>query len=198
MAGIGHIRMLPWLRRASALACGGAARRRKAGWSGQLGTRSMVLGILGVSSALWFQPGCVYGQAARPDRVSEEQLMARDCDLAPGQIVAAVDEQLTRTVPDGSLWVKAGSQLYQILTGCKTDPVALLAASGESRYFNLKRSTDRDPKYFYSFTFSKRDELDEFSIRFAVCKQNIREGSLRCDKNQIMKVTSILDVHRVP
>lgn len=198
MAVIGHVRKLPGLKTNIDRVFKHLARSRKVRWSLRFGQSTIVLGILVFSFAPWSAIGHADGQAQRPDRLSNDQLMARDCRLNPQQVVVLVEEQLTKSSRDGSLSSTAEDALVQSLAGCTVDANGMLAVAQDSKYFNEIRSSKSVGSLFITIIFSKKERPDDFNFVFNVCTEDLGSRSLRCKKNQIIGVATFRDVHRWP
>jgi len=184
-----------WLNKATAAASGRDSRRGK---YGRRKISSVVLGILVFGPIHLTQTGPAHGQIEKARPLSVDQLMARDCHLAPQQVIALVEEQLSKSLPGGALWGVAVDALTQSLTGCVTDPQELMTAAQQSRFFNPARSSNELRQPSVTLAFLKKDRTDDFNIVFNVCTDGTVQRALRCLVGQIRAVSTAVDNYRWP
>ncbi|MGO1076821.1 hypothetical protein [Inquilinus sp. CA228] len=198
MAAIGHVGALPWLKRVNASMSDQDRQIRKTKWACRIKNVSVVLGIIVFAAACWLPLSYGYEQAGSPDRLSKDQLMARECSLTAQQVISLVEEQLSQSSTDGSLWSIAQDRLVQSLTGCRTNPGEVITVAMRSKYFSYQRSSDKVRNLFVTIMFSKTERPDDFNIVFNVCTEILNGIPIKCGKDQIVGVSVFHDIHRWP
>lgn len=151
------------------------------------------LGVLVFGAAHWLQSSNAYGQT---NFASKDKLMERECYLAPREILSLVEDQLAKSSSTGGLASEVQEALIPVLTGCRTDPAAMLDEARKSEFFNSEKSSKDGNRDLIRIVFSKTE--DEFSFAFNICSAIFETKTIKCKKNQIRSVSSYYDVHRWP